>query len=157
MTTESGSWVHMVGVGGAGMSGIARVLREQGVRVSGSDLNTTSITTQLEEIGVTIYQGHSAANLQEGIDLVVISSAIPADNIEVTTARALQIPVIKRGQMLARMVNEHLGLAVAGAHGKTTTTSMLYSALAGCGLDPTMIVGGEIQGTQLHARLGAND
>jgi len=157
MTTESGSWVHMVGVGGAGMSGIARVLREQGVRVSGSDLNTTSMTTQLEEIGVTIYQGHSAANLQEGIDLVVISSAIPADNIEVTTARALQIPVIKRGQMLARMVNEHLGLAVAGAHGKTTTTSMLYSALAGCGLDPTMIVGGEIQGTQLHARLGAND
>ncbi|MEQ8200149.1 MAG: UDP-N-acetylmuramate--L-alanine ligase [Syntrophomonadaceae bacterium] len=147
----------MVGIGGAGMSGIARVLREQGVRVSGSDLNTNGITDQLEKIGVTIYRGHSASNLEAGVNLVVISSAIPADNVEVTAAKAKDIPVIRRGQMLARMVNEHLGLAVAGAHGKTTTTSMLYSALVGCGLDPTMIVGGEIQGTQLHARLGAND
>lgn len=157
MTAESGSWVHMVGVGGAGMSGIARVLREQGVRVSGSDLNTDGITSQLEKIGVTIYHGHFASNLQEGVDLVVISSAIPADNVEVAAARAMNTPVIKRGQMLARMANLHLGLAVAGAHGKTTTTSMLYSALVGCGLDPTMILGGEIQGTQLHARLGGND
>ena len=139
------------------MSGIARVLREQGVRVSGSDLNTNGITNQLEKIGVTIYHGHFASNLQEGVDLVVISSAIPADNVEVAAARARNTPVIKRGQMLARMANQHLGLAVAGAHGKTTTTSMLYSALVGCGLDPTMILGGEIQGTQLHARLGDND
>lgn len=156
MTAESEVWVHMVGVGGAGMSGIAQVLREQGVKVSGSDLQANSITAQLEKMGVTIYQGHADSNLKAGVSLVVISSAIPADNAELLAARARNIPVIKRGQMLARMVNERLGLAVAGAHGKTTTTSMLYCALAGCGLDPTMIVGGEIQGTELHARLGAN-
>ena len=157
MTAKSGQWVHMVGIAGAGMSGIARVLREQGVQVSGSDLQTNGITGQLESIGVEVYTGHTSSNLNEGVDLVVISSAIPADNIEVQTALAHNIPVIKRGQMLARMVNSHLGLAVAGAHGKTTTTSMLYSALVGSGLDPTLIVGGEIQGTELNARLGQND
>lgn len=157
MTAISEQWVHMVGIAGAGMSGIARVLREQGVRVSGSDLQINGLTDQLENIGVQVYSGHSPAHLQEGVDLVVISSAIPTDNVEVQTAAARHIPVIKRGQMLARMVNAHQGLAVAGAHGKTTTTSMLYSALAECGLDPTLIVGGEIQGTQLNARLGQNE
>jgi len=157
MTAISGQWVHMVGIAGAGMSGIARVLREQGARVSGSDLQINGITNNLENIGVQVYAGHSSSNLKEGVDLLVISSAIPADNVEVQAALALNIPVIKRGQMLARMVNTHQGLAVAGAHGKTTTTSMLYSALAGCGLDPTLIVGGEIQGTQLNARLGQNE
>ena len=157
MTVISGQWVHMVGIAGAGMSGIARVLREQGVRVSGSDLQINGITNQLETMGVQVYAGHSSSNLKEGVDLLVISSAIPADNVEVQVAIALNIPVIKRGQMLAQMVNAHQGLAVAGAHGKTTTTSMLYSALDGCGLDPTLIVGGEIQGTQLNARLGQTD
>lgn len=157
MTAISGQWVHMVGIAGAGMSGIAKVLREQGARVSGSDLQINGVTNNLKNIGVEVYGGHSASNLKEGIDLLVISSAIPADNVEVQTAIARNIPVIKRGQMLARMVNSHKGLAVAGAHGKTTTTSMLYSALAGCGLDPTLIVGGEIQGTQLNARLGRNE
>ncbi len=156
MTTESEVWVHMVGVGGAGMSGIARVLREQGIKVSGSDMQTNSITSLLEKIGVQIYQGHSASNLQPGVSLVVVSSAIPADNAELVAAQSINIPVMKRGQMLARMMNESRGLAVAGAHGKTTTTSMLYSALAGCGMDPTMIVGGEIQGTELHARWGTD-
>jgi UDP-N-acetylmuramate--alanine ligase len=157
MTAASGQWVHMVGIAGAGMSGIARVLREQGARVSGSDLQINNITNNLKNIGVQVYAGHSSSNLKEGVDLLVISSAIPADNVEVQVAIARNIPVIKRGQMLARLVNAHQGLAVAGAHGKTTTTSMLYSALAGCGLDPTLIVGGEIQGTELNARLGQNE
>ncbi|MEA4925619.1 MAG: UDP-N-acetylmuramate--L-alanine ligase [Syntrophomonadaceae bacterium] len=157
MTAESGQWVHMVGIAGAGMSGIARVLHEQGARVSGSDLQINSITDNLANIGIQVYAGHASSNLKEGVDLLVISSAIPPDNVEVQTAISRNIPVIKRGQMLARLANSHKGLAVAGAHGKTTTTSMLYSALDGCGLDPTLIVGGEIQGTQLNARLGQND
>jgi UDP-N-acetylmuramate--alanine ligase len=147
----------MVGIAGAGMSGIAKVLREKGVRVSGSDLQINGITSNLENIGVQVYEGHSSSNLKEGVDLLVISSAIPADNVEVQAAKARNIPVLKRGQMLASMANAHQGIAVAGAHGKTTTTSMLYTVLAGCGLDPTLIVGGEIQGTQLNARLGKND
>jgi len=157
MTIRPVQWIHMVGIGGAGMSGIARVLREQGERVSGSDLHLNSVTDQLSEIGVEVFAGHRASNLQPGIDLVVISSAIPANNEEVLAAVELQIPVIKRGQMLARMVNAKQGLAVAGAHGKTTTTSMLYTALSGSGLDPSFIVGGEIQGTQLNAHLGRDD
>ncbi len=157
MATESRLWVHMVGIAGAGMSGIARVLCEQGIQVSGSDLQTNGITSQLENIGIKVYKGHSASNLEEGVNLVVISSAIPANNIEVQEAEARNIQVIKRGQMLARLVNEYRGLAVAGAHGKTTTTSMLYSALVGCGIDSTFIVGGEIQGTDLHAHLGKTD
>jgi len=157
MTAISERWIHMVGIAGAGMSGIARVLREQGFKVSGSDLQINGITGQLETMGVQIYSGHSSSNLKEGVDLVVISSAVPPDNVEVQAAAARHIPIIKRGQMLAQMVNAHQGLAVAGAHGKTTTTSMLYSVLAGCGLDPTLIVGGEIQGTQLNARLGQTD
>ncbi|MDD4802024.1 MAG: UDP-N-acetylmuramate--L-alanine ligase [Syntrophomonas sp.] len=157
MTTTSAQWVHMVGIAGAGMSGIARVLCEKGVRVSGSDLQVNGVTNILKSLGVQVYQGHSSSNIKEGVDLVVISSAIANDNVEVKEARALNIPVLKRGQMLAAMANEHQCLAVAGAHGKTTTTSMLYTVLAGCGLDPTLIVGGEIQGTQLNARLGQND
>ncbi len=154
---ESRLWVHMIGIAGAGMSGIARVLKEQGIRVSGSDLQVNTITSQLEQIGIRVYQGHSKSNLEEGVNLVVISSAIPANNVEVQEAETRNIAVIKRGQMLARLVNECKGLAIAGAHGKTTTTSMLYSALVGCGIDPTFIVGGEIQGTDLHACLGQND
>ncbi len=157
MTTTSKQWVHMVGIAGAGMSGIAKVLREKGVKVSGSDLQINSITMNLEKIGVQVYEGHSSSNIKEGVDLLVISSAIPADNVEVQAARAQNIPVLKRGQMLAFMANTHQCLAVAGAHGKTTTTSMLYTFLAGCGIDPTLIVGGEIQGTQLNARLGKNE
>lgn len=154
---ESQLWVHMVGIAGAGMSGIAQVLKEQGVRVSGSDLQANGITLHLEKLGIRVCQGHSKSNLEDGVNLVVISSAIPANNVEVLEAQARNIPIIKRGQMLARLVNEHKGLAIAGAHGKTTTTSMLYSALVGCGVDPTFIVGGEIQGTDLHASLGKSD
>src|SRR5664280_1568849 len=105
MNEISEQWVHMVGIAGAGMSGIARVLREQGVRVSGSDLQINGLTAQLENMGVQVFTGHSSANLQEGVELVVISSAVPTDNVEVQAATSRHIPVIKRGQMLARMVN----------------------------------------------------
>lgn len=156
MTTSPVQWVHMVGIGGAGMSGIARVLAEQGIKVSGSDLQSSEVTKRLAEIGIIIYQGHAASNLDPGVDLVVVSSAIPQDNSEVIRSQELGIPVIKRGQMLAHIVNGRLGIAVAGAHGKTTTTSMVFLALNGCGLDATFILGGELQGSQLGARMGGS-
>lgn len=157
MTDVSRQWVHMVGIAGAGMSGIAKVLAEQGFKVTGSDLQSNSITRQLEQIGITVYRGHSSSHIQEGVDLLVVSSAIPNDNTEVVLAHHREIPVLKRGQMLASLVNGCRGIAVAGAHGKTTTTSMIYTILNGCGLDPAFIVGGELQDSQLNARLGAGD
>jgi UDP-N-acetylmuramate--alanine ligase len=157
MSDKSGQWIHMVGIAGAGMSGIARVLAQQGIKVTGSDLQHNEITEQLEQIGITVYQGHSSSHLQEGVDVLVISSAIPMDNPEVVSARHRKIPVLKRGQMLANMVNRSQGIAVAGAHGKTTTTFMIYKVLSGCGLDPGFIVGGELQDHHLNAKLGADD
>ena len=126
MTASSVQWVHMVGIGGAGMSGIAKVLAEQGIKVSGSDLQKTDVTRRLENQNIIVYQGHSPANLKPGVELVVASSAIPHDNSELLAAREKGIPILKRGQMLARMVNGMQTIAVAGAHGKTTTTSMVY-------------------------------
>ena len=157
MTTNSEQWIHMVGIAGAGMSGIARVLTQQGIKVSGSDLQSNGITKKLADIGVEIHTGHSSSYLQEGVDLLVISSAIPTANVEVQEAHNRGIKVLKRGEMLARLVNASKGIAIAGAHGKTTTTSMLYTVLEGCGLDPTFIVGGEIQGSNLNARLGGGE
>ncbi len=157
MTTNTEQWIHMVGIAGAGMSGIAKVLKEQGSRVSGSDLQSNELTRKLADIGVEICQGHSSSYLQEGVDLLVISSAIPQNNVEVQEARRRGIPVLKRGEILARMANASKGIAIAGAHGKTTTTSMLYTVLEACDLDPTFIVGGEIQGSELNARLGRGD
>ena len=122
MSPISKSRIHMVGIAGAGMSGIAKVLIEKGITVSGSDLQSNEVTRYLEDIGVIFFPGHDASNLQEGVDLVVVSTAIPSDNPEVVMARQKNIPVIKRGQMLADLVNERDGIAVAGAHGKTTTT-----------------------------------
>ncbi len=157
MTTHTKQWIHMVGIAGAGMSGIARVLKEQGNRVSGSDLQSNDITRKLGDIGVEIYKGHSSSYLQEGVDLLVISSAIPEENVEVQEALKRGIPVLKRGEILARLANARKCIAVAGAHGKTTTTSMLYTVLEGCGADPAFIVGGEIQGSELNARLGGGE
>ena len=157
MATMEGHWVHMVGIAGVGMSGIARVLTEEGTKVSGSDLQNTTITKSLEEMGIVINYGHSSSNIGEGVDLVVISSAIPSDNCEVLEARKRNIPVIKRGEMLARMMNSYKGIAVAGAHGKTTTTSMIYTVLAAGNMDPTFIVGGEIRESKLNACLGKGD
>ncbi|HBQ27678.1 MAG TPA: UDP-N-acetylmuramate--L-alanine ligase, partial [Syntrophomonas sp.] len=157
MTTESKQWIHMVGIAGAGMSNIATVLAEQGHRVSGSDLQSNSVTRKLQEIGIEVYQGHSSSNLKEGVDLLVISSAIPQDNIEINWAREKNIPILKRGQMLANIVNNGKAIAVAGAHGKTTTTSMLYTVLENCGLDPTFILGGEMQDNGRGAKLGQGE
>ncbi len=157
MTVAAGQWIHMVGIAGAGMSGIARVLAEQGCKVSGSDLQDSDVTRALNDMGVTIYQGHASSNLQEEVDLLVVSSAIPEDNAEVRMARDRNIPVLKRGEMLARLVNNKKGIAVAGAHGKTTTTAMLYTLFSDCELDPTFIVGGELQESHLGARLGRSE
>lgn len=157
MTSTEGLWVHMVGIAGAGMSGIAQILSAQGNKISGSDLQKNGITTKLEALGIEIYPGHFASNIKEGVDLLVISSAISPDNIEVIRAKELNIPVIKRGKMLANLVNRRKGIAVAGAHGKTTTTSMIYTVLSESGLDPTFIVGGELQKSNLNAKLGTSD
>lgn len=157
MTTKSKQWIHMVGIAGAGMSNIAKILVEQGHRVSGSDLQSNNITRKLQEIGIEVYQDHSSSNLKEGVDLLVISSAIPQDNIEVKAAKEKNIPILKRGQMLANIVNDGKAVAVAGAHGKTTTTSMLYTVLENCGLDPTFILGGEMQDNGRGAKLGKGE
>lgn len=157
MAATDSLWVHMVGIAGAGMSGIARILSEQGIKVTGSDLQTNNITKYLETLGIEIYQGHSSSHIKEGVDLLVVSSAIPQDNAEVVKAREQNIPILKRGQMLANLVNSKKGIAVAGAHGKTTTTSMLYMVLSESGIDPTFIVGGELQNSNLNAKLGTCD
>lgn len=157
MTGASQQWIHMVGIGGAGMSGIARILWEKGYKVSGSDLQKSNVTAQLEKMGIKIFEGHSASNVEKGVDLLVISSAIPEDNYEVCEAQIRDIPVIKRGQMLANLVNSHQGIAIAGAHGKTTTTSMIYYVFDACGVDPTYIIGGELQGTNMGAKLGKSE
>ncbi|MGR6836186.1 UDP-N-acetylmuramate--L-alanine ligase [Syntrophomonas erecta] len=157
MSPRPGQWIHMVGIAGVGMSGIAKVLYQQGYKVSGSDLQCNDITKQLEELGIEIFKGHSSSHVKEEVDLLVVSSAIPGDNAEVLTARQRNIPVIKRGQMLARLVNRSRGIAVAGAHGKTTTTSMVYTVLNDCGQDPSFIVGGELQEIHLNARLGTGE
>ncbi|NMA63864.1 MAG: UDP-N-acetylmuramate--L-alanine ligase [Syntrophomonadaceae bacterium] len=144
----------MVGIGGIGMSGIAVVLNRMGIRVSGSDLSVTEITRRLQNEGVIVYQGHNAANLHPDVELMVVSSAIPPDNPEVQAAGQMSIPIIKRGEMLARLLNKCHGIAIAGAHGKTTTTSMISSILEHGDLDPTFIIGGELQESRLNAKLG---
>ncbi len=147
-------WVHMVGIAGAGMSGIARVLSEEGYRVSGSDLQSNSTAKKLSQLGIEVFQGHSSSQVQDGVQRVVVSTAIPANNPELMAARDKGIPIWSRGQMLAELVNKRQGIAVAGAHGKTTTTSMIYQCLNYNGFDPTFIVGGELQGSRLNACLG---
>ena len=157
MAANTEQWIHMVGIAGAGMSGIARVLKEQGVKVSGSDLQKNGVSSKLEEMGIQIYIGHQSSNIQEGVDLLVISSAIPPGNVEVEAAIKQGIPVLKRGEMLARLANARKGIAIAGAHGKTTTTSMVYTVLESCGIEPTYIVGGELQDSDLNAHLGKGE
>lgn len=157
MTAEAKKWIHMVGIAGAGMSGIARVLLEQGMKVSGSDLQFSSTVADLQQAGIIAYQGHSSANMDAGIDLVVYSSAVPWENEEIQWAVKNGITVLKRGEMLGRIVNGKNTIAVAGAHGKTTTSAMVYTVLQECGVEPSFIVGGEIQGTNINAHLGQGD
>ncbi len=157
MTAFSGQWIHMVGIAGAGMSGIARILNEQGFKVSGSDLQINHTTRNLADLGIEIYHGHASSHVKEGVDFLVISSAIPDNNPELVEALSRNIPVLKRGDLLAHLVNQKKGIAIAGAHGKTTTTAMLYMILSEVGLDPTFAVGGEFQDSNLNAKLGSGE
>ena len=157
MAVEEEKRIHLVGIGGAGMSGIARILKEMGKEITGSDLCRSETVQRLEEIGITVYQGHSSANLPEGTDLVVVSSAIPSTNPEMKKAKRLGIPVVKRGDMLACLMNERQGIAVSGAHGKTTTTSMIALMLEDNGFSPTFVIGGEIKESNLGAKLGLGE
>jgi UDP-N-acetylmuramate--alanine ligase len=148
--------IHFVGIGGAGMSGIAEVMLNLGYEVSGSDLRDGPVTQRLAELGATISFGHSAEAV-EGRDAVVISSAVKADNPEVKAARAQRIPVVPRAEMLAEIMRFHYGIAVAGTHGKTTTTSLVASLLGDGGLDPTFVIGGRLNSAGANARLGGGD
>ena len=148
--------VHFVGIGGAGMSGIAEVLATQGYQVSGSDLAASAVTRRLATLGVTVAIGHQAANIA-GADAVVVSTAVAADNPEVVAARDKGIPVVPRALMLAELMRLKQGIAVAGTHGKTTTTSLIASVLAEGGLDPTFVIGGRLLSADANARLGKGD
>jgi len=145
--------IHLVGIGGSGMNGIAEVLLSTGYAVSGSDLKLSPVTARLRGLGATIYEGHFAANV-EGAHVVVISSAMRQDNVEILEAHRLKIPVIPRAEMLGELMRLKFGIAVAGAHGKTTTTSMIAAVLGEADLDPTFIVGGLVNHAGVSARLG---
>jgi UDP-N-acetylmuramate--alanine ligase len=144
---------HFIGIGGIGMSGIAEILLNQNMKVSGSDLRRTPVTERLAQLGAIVYEGHETGNVA-GATVVVTSSAVHADNPEVLEARARKIPVIQRAEMLAELMRLKYGIAIAGMHGKTTTTSMVASVLGAGGLDPTVVVGGRVDAMGSNARLG---
>ena len=146
--------VHFVGIGGSGMSGIAEVLANMGFQVSGSDLRRSDVTTRLEEAGAKVFEGHAAENVN-GSHVVVRSTAVRDDNPEIVEARRRSIPVIARAEMLAELMRlKRDTVAVAGSHGKTTTTSMVATVLAHANLDPTVVVGGVVGAMGTSARLG---
>ena len=144
---------HFIGIGGIGMSGIAEILLNLGMKVSGSDLKRSAATDRLAHLGATVYEGHDAANVA-GATVVVTSSAVSRNNPEVVEAHAQKIPVIPRAEMLAELMRLKYGIAIAGMHGKTTTTSMVAAALTAGGLDPTVVVGGRVDAMGSNARLG---
>jgi UDP-N-acetylmuramate--alanine ligase len=148
--------IHLVGIGGSGMSGIAEVLLSSGYAVSGSDLKQSPVTERLRKLGAKTFEGHQAENVH-GAHVVVISSAVCADNVEVVEAQKLKIPVIPRAEMLAELMRLKYGIAVAGAHGKTTTTSMVAAVLAAAGLDPTFVVGGRVNHAGSNAGVGRSE
>ncbi|MBS0511359.1 MAG: UDP-N-acetylmuramate--L-alanine ligase [Proteobacteria bacterium] len=148
--------IHFVGIGGSGMSGIAEVLVNQGYVVSGSDLGDTTTTRRLRAMGACVMQGHDAANIA-GADALVVSTAVKNDNPEVVAARAKHIPVVPRAQMLAELMRLKSGVAIAGTHGKTTTTSLVASILAEGGMDPTFVIGGRLNAAGANAHLGKGD
>ncbi len=148
--------IHFVGIGGAGMSGIAEILHNLGYRISGSDQSESATTKALAAHGVRVAIGHDASNV-EGADAVVTSSAVRSDNPEVIAARARRIPVVARAVMLAELMRLKQGIAIAGTHGKTTTTSLVTSVLAEAGLDPTFVIGGRLNAAGANSRLGAGD
>jgi len=151
--------IHFIGIGGIGMSGIAEILLTMGYAVSGSDLRRSAATDRLAGMGAVIYEGHAAANAAAS-DVVVTSSAVSATNPEVLEARARKIPVIQRAEMLAELMRLKYGIAVAGMHGKTTTTSMIAAVMSAGGgegnLDPTVVVGGRVDALGSNARLGSS-
>ena len=148
--------IHFVGIGGAGMSGIAEVLANQGYQVSGSDLAENAATRRLAAMGVSVRLGHQAANVAAA-DAVVVSTAVKEDNPEVLAARERRIPIVPRAQMLAELMRIKQGIAIAGTHGKTTTTSLVASCLAEGGLDPTFVIGGRLVSAGANARLGQGE
>ncbi len=147
--------LHFVGIGGAGMSGIAELMINLGYAVQGSDRRQSTVTQRLEQLGVKVFIGHHAEQITE-VDAVVISTAIEPTNPEVLAARAARIPVVRRAEMLAELMRFHYGIAIAGTHGKTTTTSLLASIMAEAGLDPTFVIGGLLNSAGSHARLGSS-
>jgi UDP-N-acetylmuramate--alanine ligase len=148
--------VHFVGIGGSGMSGIAEVMLSLGYAVQGSDLNTNKQTRRLESLGATIFIGHAANHISDA-DAVVVSSAVDETNPEVAAARSKLMPVVSRAEMLAELMRFRYSVAVAGTHGKTTTTSLVASVLAEGGLDPTFVIGGRLKSADANARLGQGD
>ncbi|WP_102797241.1 UDP-N-acetylmuramate--L-alanine ligase [Bowmanella denitrificans] len=147
--------IHFIGIGGAGMGGIAEVLLNEGYQVSGSDLGTNSMTARLEGLGARIFIGHQADNVRD-VDVVVVSSAIDKQNPEIQLARENRIPVIRRAEMLAELMRFRHGIAVAGTHGKTTTTSLIATIFAHGGQDPTFVIGGLLNSAGTNARLGSS-
>jgi UDP-N-acetylmuramate--alanine ligase len=148
--------IHFVGIGGAGMSAIAEILHNLGYRVSGSDQSDSAVTRRLSSLGLTVFTGHAAAHI-EGAQAVVTSTAVKADNPEVIAARAARVPVVARAVLLAELMRLKQGVAIAGTHGKTTTTSLVASVLAEGGLDPTFVIGGQLMSAGANSRLGAGD
>ena len=148
--------IHFVGIGGSGMSGIAEVLLTMGFSVTGSDLSEGSAVVRLRGLGATVHLGHDPAHV-DGVDVVVKSTAIPDRNVEIQAALGAKIPVIPRAEMLGELMRMKYGVAVAGTHGKTTTTSMLARVLQAAELDPTVVIGGRLDAMGSSARLGAGD
>lgn len=148
--------IHFIGIGGSGMSGIAEVLVNLGFQVSGSDLASNHVTQRLSNLGARVYQGHEAGNVKDA-DVIVVSSAVNEANPEVVEARAKHIPVVPRALMLAELMRFRQGIAVAGTHGKTTTTSLIASILAEAGMDPTYVIGGKLEAANTNAKLGTGE
>jgi len=148
--------VHFIGIGGSGMNALARVLIDMGIKVTGSDLVQKELTEELAQRGATVYIGHQKENVK-GAGLIVYSSDIPKDNVELQAAYENQIPMIHRSDLLAKLLNERKGIAIAGSHGKTTTTSMVSFILERAGLDPTFIIGGESVDLGCNARFGQGE
>ena len=148
--------IHFIGIGGSGMSGIAEVLLNLGFQVSGSDLASNSVTERLKAAGARVCQGHQAEHLVDA-DVVVVSSAVNESNPEVMAARSRKIPVIPRAMMLGELMRFRQGIAVAGTHGKTTTTSLIASILAEAGMDPTYVIGGRLESANANAKLGGGE
>ena len=148
--------MHFIGIGGVGMGGIAEVMHHLGFRVSGSDLGSNALTERLESLGVVVHRGHAASHA-DGVDVVVVSSAIAEDNPEIRVAREQRIPIVRRAEMLAELMRFQQGIAVAGTHGKTTTTSLVASVLTTGRLDPTYVIGGKLVSSATNAYLGQSD